>query len=141
MGKRVGEVVGKRLGKSILELGGNNAIILTPDADLKLAVPGVVFGAVGTAGQRCTTTRRLIIHDSIYEQVKNILIKAYQSLKIGDPLDQRNHVGPLIDKDAVSAMQNALAAVQKEGGTVLFGGEVLEGKGYESGCYVRPAIV
>src|SRR5690606_26134683 len=98
MGKRVGEVVGQRLGKSILELGGNNAIILSPKADLKMAMPAIVFGAVGTAGQRCTTTRRLIIHESIYSQVKEVVIKAYSGLRIGNPLDQANHVGPLIDK-------------------------------------------
>ncbi len=141
MGKRVGEVVGARLGRSILELGGNNAIILTPDADLKLAAPGIVFGAVGTCGQRCTTTRRLIVHESLYDSVKSMLLKAYQGLKIGSPLDPENHVGPLIDKQAVQSMQHALRAVVGEGGTLLYGGEVLEGAGFESGCYVRPAIV
>jgi aldehyde dehydrogenase (NAD+) len=141
MGKRVAEVVGKRLGRSILELGGNNAIILTPKADLKMALPAIVFGAVGTAGQRCTSTRRLLIHDSIYNQVKDVVVKAYAGLRIGDPLDQANHVGPLIDQDAVAMMQKALRAAQDEGGKVLFGGEVLSGNGYESGCYVRPAIV
>ncbi len=141
MGKRVGEVVGARLGRSILELGGNNAIILTPNADLQLAAPGIVFGAVGTCGQRCTTTRRLIVHDSLYDSVKNMLVKAFQGLKIGSPLDTENHVGPLIDKQAVQAMQAALKEVVKEGGQLLYGGEVLEGVGFESGCYVRPAIV
>ncbi len=141
MGKRVGEVVGGRLGRSILELGGNNAIILTESADMKMAVPGIVFGAVGTAGQRCTTTRRLIIHASQYERVKETLLKAYQSLRIGDPLDEKNHVGPLIDRDAVAAMQRALESAQKAGGKVLYGGEVLDGAAYASGCYVRPALV
>lgn len=141
MGKRVGEVVGARLGRSILELGGNNSIILTENAPLKLAAPAIVFGAVGTCGQRCTSTRRLIVHQSIYEGVKEMLIKAYSGLKVGSPLDQANHVGPLIDHDAVSAMQTALKEAQSQGGTLIFGGDVLEGEGYESGCYVRPAIV
>jgi aldehyde dehydrogenase (NAD+) len=141
MGKRVGAVVGARLGRSILELGGNNAIILTPDADLKLAAPAVVFGAVGTCGQRCTTTRRLIIHESIYDQVKTMLLKAYSGLRIGSPLDEKNHVGPLIDKQAVEMMQSALDQVKKEGANLLYGGEVLSGGEYSSGCYVKPAIV
>jgi aldehyde dehydrogenase (NAD+) len=140
MGKRVGEVVGKRLGRTILELGGNNAIILTKEADLKLAVPGVVFGAIGTCGQRCTSTRRLIVHGDIYDRVKETLIKAYQGMRIGTPLQQENHVGPLIDQDAVNGMQSALKTLADEGGEVLFGGEVLKGQGYESGCYVKPAI-
>ncbi len=141
VGKHAGEVIAKRFGKAILELGGNNGIILTENADLKLALPALVFGAVGTCGQRCTTTRRLIIHDSIYEKLKESLVKAYQGLKIGDPLDEKNHVGPLIDKKAVEMFVSALEKVKKEGGKVIFGGEVLVGKGYESGCYVRPAIV
>jgi aldehyde dehydrogenase (NAD+) len=141
VGKHAAQLIAKRLGRYIMELGGNNAIILTPDADLKLAMTSVVFGAVGTAGQRCTTTRRLIIHESIYEKVKESLLKAYQSLKIGNPLDAANHMGPLIDKETVQTMQNALKQVKKEGGKILYGGEVLSGKGYESGCYVRPAIV
>jgi len=141
MGMRVGEVVGKRLGRSILELGGNNAIILTPNADLKMAVPAIVFGAVGTAGQRCTTTRRLVIHESIYESVKASIVKAYGSLRIGTPLSSDNHVGPLIDRDAVATMQTALTRAKEQGGKVLYGGEVLSGAGFESGCYVRPAIV
>ncbi|PIQ23148.1 aldehyde dehydrogenase family protein [bacterium (Candidatus Blackallbacteria) CG17_big_fil_post_rev_8_21_14_2_50_48_46] len=140
MGKRVGEVVGGRLGKAILELGGNNAIILTPDADLKMALPAIVFGAVGTCGQRCTSTRRLIIHDSIYAKVKEIILNAYQGLKIGNPLDQDNHVGPLIDQDAVEIMQKALQAVKAQGGEVVYGGQRLEGPGFESGCYVMPAV-
>ena len=141
VGRHVAETVSRRFGKYILELGGNNAIIMTENADLKLAIPAVVFGAVGTAGQRCTTTRRLIVHDSIYDQVKNSVMKAYQSLRIGNPLDQNNHVGPLIDKNAVKAYLDAIEAAKKEGGNVIYGNKVLEGKGYESGCYVVPAIV
>ncbi len=141
VGRHGAQVIAKRFGKAILELGGNNAIILTPNADLQMAIPAIVFGAVGTAGQRCTTTRRLIIHESIYEQVKESLLKAYKSLKIGDPMDVNNHVGPLIDKAAVMDFKNALKVVEKEGGKVIFGGEVLEGEGYESGCYVVPALV
>jgi aldehyde dehydrogenase (NAD+) len=141
VGKHAAEVVSSRFGKTILELGGNNAIIITPDADLKIAIPAVVFGAVGTAGQRCTSTRRLIIHESLYSKVKDSLQKAYKSLKIGNPLDQKNQMGPLIDKNAVNDFNNALKRVKKEGGKIIFGGEVLSGKGYESGCYVTPAIV
>ncbi len=141
MGKSVGATVGERLGRSLLELGGNNAIIITPSADLKMVVPGAVFGAVGTAGQRCTSTRRLIIHEEIYDKVKDALAKAYAQLRIGNPLDQNNHVGPLIDKQAVEMYQNALAAAVKEGGKIVVEGGVLEGPGYESGCYVKPAIV
>lgn len=140
MGKKVGEAVGRRLGKTILELGGNNAIILTPNADLKIAVPGIVFGAVGTAGQRCTSTRRLIIHESIYDEVKSTLERAYGQLRIGDPLDANNHVGPLIDKDAVRMYSEAIEQVKKSGGSMVVEGGVLEGAGYESGCYVKPAI-
>lgn len=139
MGKRVAEVVGKRLGRSLLELGGNNAIILTEHANLQLAAPGIVFGAVGTCGQRCTSTRRLIIHESIYGKVKEMLLKAYAGLRIGSPLDEKNHVGPLIDKGAVSLMQKALLQAKEQGGKILFGGEVLDG--FDSGCYVKPAIV
>ncbi len=141
MGKSVGATVGARLGKSLLELGGNNAIIITPSADLKMVVPGAVFGAVGTCGQRCTSTRRLIIHEEVYEKVKDALVKAYGQLKIGNPLDERNHVGPLIDLDAVSMYLDALAKGKAEGGNIIVEGGVLSGEGYESGCYVRPAIV
>ena len=141
MGKIVAQAVAARLGKSLLELGGNNAIIVTPDADIKMTVIGAVFGAVGTAGQRCTSTRRLIIHDSIYDQVKNALVDAYQQLRIGNPLDENNHVGPLIDTDAVALYQKALEKAQKEGGDILIEGGVLSGDGYESGCYVKPAII
>jgi len=140
MGKIVASKVGERLGKSLLELGGNNAIIVTPDADIKMTVIGAVFGAVGTAGQRCTSTRRLIVHESMYDQVKTAVVDAYKQLKIGNPLDENNHVGPVIDKDAVKGYQNALEQVVKEGGKVVVEGGVLEGKGYESGCYVKPAI-
>jgi aldehyde dehydrogenase (NAD+) len=140
MGKAVGEAVGRRLGRSLLELGGNNAIIITESADLKMVVPGAVFGAVGTAGQRCTSTRRLIIHESVYNHVKDALVKAYAQLKIGNPLDQNNHVGPLIDKDAVDAYEKALKEVVNEGGKLLLEGGVLTGEGFESGCYVKPAI-
>ena len=141
MGKSVGATVGARLGRSLLELGGNNAIIIAPSADLKMVVPGAVFGAVGTAGQRCTSTRRLIIHESIYDKVRDAITSAYKQLSIGNPLDLANHVGPLIDKDAVANYLNAIEAAKKEGGNVLVEGGVLEGAGYESGCYVKPCII
>ncbi|MCB0277944.1 MAG: aldehyde dehydrogenase family protein [Calditrichaeota bacterium] len=141
VGRHAGEMVSKRFGKSILELGGNNAIIVTEHADLKLAIPGIVFGAVGTAGQRCTSTRRVIIHESIYDQVKSALTKAYNSLKIGSPLDESNHVGPLIDTDAVNMFSDALKTVQSQGAQLIYGGDVLSGADFESGCYVKPAIV
>lgn len=140
MGKIVAQEVAGRLGRSLLELGGNNAIIVTPDADVKMTVIGAVFGAVGTAGQRCTSTRRLIIHESMYDKVKTAVVDAYKQLKIGNPLDEKNHVGPLIDKDAVKMYQNALEKVVEEGGKVIVEGGVLSGDGYESGCYVKPAI-
>ncbi len=140
MGKAVGETVGSRLGKTILELGGNNAIIITEHADLDIVIPGAVFGAVGTAGQRCTSTRRLIIHEKLFEDVKNRLVNAYAQLKIGDPLDENNHVGPLIDKDAVGMYESAMTQIVDQGGTAIIEGEVLNGEGYESGCYVKPAI-
>lgn len=141
MGKKVAATVGARLGKSLLELGGNNAIIVTPDADIKMTVIGAVFGAVGTAGQRCTSTRRLIIHESVYDQVKEALVAAYGQLRIGNPLDEHNHVGPIIDKDAVAMYEAALEKAAAAGATILVPGKVLEGKGYESGCYVKPAVV
>lgn len=141
IGKHAAEVISKRFGKTILELGGNNAIIITPNADLQIAIPAVVFGSVGTAGQRCTTTRRLIVNEEIYDRVKESLLKAYSSLKIGNPLDQTNHVGPLIDRGAVEEFKHALKMVEKEGGRIIFGGDVLSGNGFESGCYVKPAIV
>ena len=140
MGKIVAKTVGERLGKSLLELGGNNAIIVTPHADIKMTIIGAVFGAVGTAGQRCTSTRRLIVHESMYESVKSALKDAYSQLRIGNPLNEQNHVGPVIDSDAVGNYLRALDAVVKEGGNVIVPGGVLSGEGYESGCYVRPAI-
>jgi L-aminoadipate-semialdehyde dehydrogenase len=140
MGKIVAKEVAGRLGKSLLELGGNNAIIVTPDSDIKMTVIGAVFGAVGTCGQRCTSTRRLIIHDSIYDKVKDAVVKAYGQIRIGNPLDEYNHVGPLIDTDAVRMYQTALTKVVEEGGNIVVEGGVLEGEGYESGCYVKPAI-
>lgn len=140
MGKIVAQEVAGRLGKSLLELGGNNAIIVTPDADIKMTVIGAVFGAVGTAGQRCTSTRRLIIHESIYNKVKDAVVDAYKQLRIGNPLDENNHVGPLIDTDAVSMYKEALQKVVEEGGNIVVEGGVLSGEGYESGCYVKPAI-
>ncbi|MFT3674626.1 MAG: aldehyde dehydrogenase family protein [Chitinophagaceae bacterium] len=140
MGKAVGAAVGARLGRALLELGGNNAIIISQEADLDIAILGALFGAVGTAGQRCTTTRRLIIHESVYEQVKQKLVKAYAQLRIGDPLNEQNHVGPLIDKDAVNMYLAAIEQCRKEGGRFVVEGGLLEGKGYESGCYVKPCV-
>ncbi len=140
MGKIVAQAVAGRLGRSLLELGGNNSIIVTPDADIKMTVIGAVFGAVGTAGQRCTSTRRLIIHESIYDTIKEALVKAYKQLRIGNPLDENNHVGPLIDIQAVEMYAQALKKVVAEGGTLLVEGGTLSGEGYESGCYVKPAI-
>ena len=140
MGKIVGAAVAQRLGRSLLELGGNNAIIVTPNADLNIVLTGALFGAVGTAGQRCTTTRRLIIHESIYDEVKQKLASAYQQLRIGNPLDQNNHVGPLIDKDAVNNYLNSIEKVKEEGGNFLVEGGVLDGDAYQSGCYVQPCI-
>jgi len=141
MGRIVGATVAERFGKSLLELGGNNAIIITPTADLKVVVPGAVFGAVGTCGQRCTSTRRLIIHESVYDKVKDAIVGAYKQLTIGNPLDEKNHIGPLIDKDSVNTYLSAIEKAKAEGGNVLVEGGVLEGEGYESGCYVKPAII
>jgi aldehyde dehydrogenase (NAD+) len=140
MGKELNKEVAGRLGKTILELGGNNAIIITEHADLDMSLIGAVFGAVGTAGQRCTSTRRLIIHEKIYDQFVEKLVKAYQQIKIGDPLDSNNHMGPLIDKDAVNMYLSSIEACKKEGGKFVVEGGVLEGAGYESGCYVKPCI-
>ncbi len=140
MGKEVGKAVAARLGKALLELGGNNAIIISEKADLEMAIMGAVFGAVGTAGQRCTSTRRLIIHDSVFDEVASKLTSAYGQLKIGSPLDEHNHVGPLIDTLAVDNYLKALEEVKKEGGEFLVEGGVLEGPGFESGCYVKPCI-
>ena len=141
MGRIVGATVAERFGKSLLELGGNNAIIITPTADLKVVVPGAVFGAVGTAGQRCTSTRRLIIHESVYDKVRDAIVGAYGQIVIGNPLDETKHMGPLIDKDAVNMYLAAIEKAKAEGGKVLVEGGVLEGEGFESGCYVKPAII
>jgi aldehyde dehydrogenase (NAD+) len=141
MGKKVGEVVGARLGRALLELGGNNAIIITPKADLEMAIRATVFGAVGTCGQRCTTTRRLIVHEDMYEEVKNRLTKIYSTLTIGNPLDPSTLVGPLIDADAKNNFLNAIANVQNEGGKLICGGDVLTGGIFDHACYVKPAIV
>lgn len=140
MGKSVAVSVAARLGRTILELGGNNAIIISQDADIDTALIGAVFGAVGTAGQRCTTTRRLIIDEKIYAEFKKRLVKAYKQLRIGDPLNESNHVGPLIDKSAVKSYSDALKEIEKEGGKWVVEGGVLKGKGFESGCYVKPAV-
>jgi aldehyde dehydrogenase (NAD+) len=140
MGKQVGAAVAARLGRTILELGGNNAIIVSQHADLDMTLRGALFGAVGTAGQRCTTTRRLIIHESVYDLFKDKLQKAYAQLRIGNPLDENNHVGPLIDRDAVANYLHAISEVKKAGGSFVVEGGVLEGAGYESGCYVKPCI-
>jgi len=140
MGRKVSETVGKRLGKTLLELGGNNAIIITPHADIKMTIIGAVFGAVGTCGQRCTSTRRLIIHEEIYSKVIDALKKAYKQLRIGDPLDVNNHIGPLIDKEAVSQYLNAIDMADKEGANWLIKGASLSGAEYEGGCYVSPSV-
>ena len=140
MGKAVGGAVGARLGRALLELGGNNAIIISKDADIDMAIRGALFGAVGTAGQRCTTTRRLIIHEDVYDNVKQNLTAAYSQLRIGNPLDETNHVGPLIDKDAVKMYQSSIDACKKEGGKFIVEGGILSGDGFESGCYVKPCI-
>ena len=140
MGKALATAVAARLGRSLLELGGNNAIIITQHADLDMALIGAAFGAVGTAGQRCTSTRRLIIHEKVYNKFKEKLVNAYKQLKIGNPLDQKNHVGPLIDTTAVKMYEDALVKCKEEGGNFIVEGAVLKGKGYESGCYVKPSI-
>lgn len=140
MGKQVASKVAERLGKSLLELGGNNAVILTPSTDLEMAIPALVFGAVGTCGQRCTSTRRLIIQEGIYDRVKESLVKAYGQLKIGDPLDENNHIGPLIDADAVKMYEDALEKIKHSGGKLLVEGGKLSGGSYTSGCYVKPVI-
>jgi aldehyde dehydrogenase (NAD+) len=142
VGKRVGKIVGERLGKTILELGGNNAVIVSDSADLEMAIPSIVFGSVGTAGQRCTSTRRVIIHEKVYDEVKDKLVHAYKQVvkRIGNPMEHDTLVGPLIDHLSVDAFTHAVKEVQREGGKILFGGEVLSGEGYESGNYVVPAI-
>ncbi|MFM9985692.1 MAG: aldehyde dehydrogenase family protein [Flavobacteriales bacterium] len=141
MGRMVGAQVAERFGRSLLELGGNNAIIVTENADLKMTIIGAVFGACGTAGQRCTTTRRLIIHENVFEEVKNKLTAAYGQLRIGNPLDQNNHVGPLIDKAAVAMYEKSIEDAKAQGGKVVVEGGVVAGAGYESGCYVKPCII
>ena len=140
MGKAVGAAVGARLGRSLLELGGNNAIIISENADLDMSLIGAVFGAVGTAGQRCTSTRRLIIHESVYENFKQKLVSAYGQIKIGNPLDENNHMGPLIDKDAVKLYLQSIEKCKAEGGKFVVEGGELEGGQYASGCYVKPCI-
>ncbi len=140
MGKAVGAAVGARLGRALLELGGNNAIIISKDADIDIAIRGSIFGAVGTAGQRCTSTRRLIIQEEVYNKVKEKLVAAYKQLRIGNPLDENNHVGPLIDKDAVAMYESAIEQCKSEGGKFIVEGGVLKGDGYESGCYVKPCV-
>ncbi len=140
IGKKVGRLVGERLGRHILELGGNNAIIVTPSADMDMVMMAAVFGAVGTTGQRCTSTRRIILHESVYDDFRDKLINVYKSLKIGHPLNADTHVGPMNDKNAVETYQLALEQVVKEGGKILYGGDILQGEGYESGCYVVPTI-
>ena len=140
MGKAVGAVVGERLGRSLLELGGNNAIIISQDADINIAITAAVFGAVGTAGQRCTTTRRLIIHEKIYNKFKERLISAYGQLKIGNPLNEKMHVGPLIDVDSVNNYLTAIGKCKDQGGKFIVEGGVVKGKGFESGCYVKPCV-
>ena len=140
MGKLVAKAVGERLGRSLLELGGNNAIIITEHADMDIAIRGALFGAVGTAGQRCTTTRRLIIQEHVYEEVKTRLASAYSKLVIGNPLDERNHVGPLIDQSAVESYLAAIEKVKTSGGREVVAGGVVAGEGFESGCYVKPAV-
>jgi len=141
MGRHVGEVVTRRLGRTLLELGGNNAIIVAPSADLELATRGILFGAVGTAGQRCTTTRRILVHQSILKKVTDRLIASYKQVPIGNPLEAETLMGPLINKRAVEDMQAALTAVKREGGNILYGGELLTGPKYPGGCYARPCLV
>lgn len=140
MGKAISATIAARLGKCLLELGGNNAIIVSKEADLDMALIGSLFGAAGTAGQRCTSTRRILIHEEVYDIFKKKLVNAYKQLKIGDPLKEGNHVGPLIDKDAVDIYNNAIDECKKEGGKFIVAGGTLSGKGFESGCYVKPCI-
>jgi aldehyde dehydrogenase (NAD+) len=140
MGYRVGSVVGKRLGRTILELGGNNAIIVTPHANMDMVLPAVLFGAVGTAGQRCTTTRRIIIHESVREEFVERLVAAYGDIRIGDPREPDTLMGPLVTRDAINDLQSAIERVKEEGGEILFGGEPLDGSEYPGGHYVRPCV-
>jgi aldehyde dehydrogenase (NAD+) len=141
MGARVAEAVGKRFGRTILELGGNNAIIVAPSANLDLAMRAILFGAVGTAGQRCTTTRRLIVHESIYDEMTKRLVRAYGQVAVGNPAHEKTLMGPLINTQAVTDMQDALEKVRAQGGKILFGGEKLSGAKFPGGCYVRPCLV
>ncbi len=140
VGYRVGEVVGKRLGRTILELGGNNAIIVTSHADLDLALPAILFGSVGTSGQRCTSTRRIIVHESVRDELVERLTRAYEGVRIGNPLESDTLMGPLVNMKAVEDLQNAICRVREEGGEILYGGEVLEGSAYPGGHYVTPCI-
>jgi aldehyde dehydrogenase (NAD+) len=140
IGRRVGKLVGERLGKTILELGGNNAVIITPHANPDLALRAVTFGAVGTCGQRCTSTRRIILHESLFREFSNRLVSVYRLLKIGNPLDPESHVGPMVDKYACQTYFQAIEKLKAAGGTLLYGGSPLKGEGFESGCYVVPAI-
>src|SRR5215203_3637713 len=141
MGRHVGEVVTRRLGRTLLELGGNNAIVVAPSADFELATSAILFGAVGTAGQRCTTTRRIIVHEGVQEALTGRLLQAYAGVRIGNPLDPGTLMGPLINRQAVADMQAALEAVRKQGGDILYGGQPLKGSDFPGGCYVRPCIV
>jgi len=140
MGRHISQVVKARLGKTLLELGGNNGIIVTPSADLKLAAQAILFGAVGTAGQRCTSTRRIIVHESIYPALSHALIRAYSVIKVGNPLEEGTLVGPLVDVEAVENMQRALQVLKQQGGRVLHGGQVLSGGIFDTGTYVAPCI-
>jgi aldehyde dehydrogenase (NAD+) len=140
MGRHVAETVAARLGKTILELGGNNGIIVTPAANMELAVKAILFGAVGTTGQRCTTTRRVIVHKDMFGPLSDTLVKAYKQVRIGSPLENDVLMGPLIDTEAVNAMQDALARIKSQGGRILYGGEVLSGGIYDTGTYVNPCI-
>jgi aldehyde dehydrogenase (NAD+) len=140
MGRHISRAVASRLGKTILELGGNNAVIVTPSASLDLAISGIVFGAVGTAGQRCTTIRRAIVHADIYDRFCRSLIKAYRQIHTGHPLDEVVHMGPLIDPQAVETMQTALQALKNQGGRILYGGQIISGGIYDAGTYVTPCI-
>lgn len=141
MGRHVSRTVASRLGRTILELGGNNAIIVTPSADLELAIRGILFGALGTSGQRCTTTRRVIVHRDMYEIFCQSLIAAYQQIKIGNPFEKEVHMGPLIDAQAVQKMQTAMKRIKEQGGRILYGGQVLSGGIFDTGTYVTPCLV
>ena len=140
VGYRVGEVVGKRLGRTILELGGNNAIVVTSHADLDLALPAILFGSVGTSGQRCTSTRRIIVHEAIRDELVERLTRAYEGVRIGNPLESDTLMGPLVNVQAVDDLQNAICRVKDEGGDILYGGELLQGSDYPGGHYVTPCI-